>query len=189
VQCTGGTTLTQQPQNCSATGTWQNNGAACAGQVCANGACTGANCTTYNAPICAAATTCDLRTNTCCITETLTPVGTCVSGNTASCPAGQAAFHCLYSCDCPAGQSCCGEINGSTLAGTAVCQSVANGGSCSVTTGFSQAAQLCEQSGECKNGQTCIAQTCIFGSHFKFCGVQSGAPYNCMADPTDAGGQ
>jgi hypothetical protein len=93
----------------------------------------------------------------------------------------------LYSCDCPAGDSCCGELNGGTFAGTAVCQHVASGGSCAVTTGYTVSAQLCEQSEECMNGQRCIAQTCVFSSHFKFCGLQSQAPYYCTADPTDAG--
>jgi hypothetical protein len=101
-----------------------------------------------------------------------------------SCPAGVEPFHCLYSCDCPGGQSCCGEIS-STYAGTAVCQAVADGASCSVTSGFHAAAQLCEQDEECKNGQRCIAQTCtIFNAKFKFCGLQSEPPYSCTADPT-----
>ena len=46
LQCNG-----QQPQNCSATGTWQNNGA-CGGQVCFNGVCTGADCSSYTMAEC-----------------------------------------------------------------------------------------------------------------------------------------
>jgi hypothetical protein len=99
-------------------------------------------------------------------------------------------WHCSYSCDCLAGQSCCGEINLFPFAGTAVCQTIGSSGLCATTSStYSAAAQLCEQSQECKNNQPCIAQTCVGGSHFKFCGVQSGSPYNCTADPTDAGGQ
>jgi hypothetical protein len=188
VQCNGA-----QPQNCGASGTWQNNGSSCGGRACLSGACTGADCTTYNTPICAGDAGCDLRSNTCCVTETLPPVGTCNAGTDAGCSGSGSPqpFHCLYSCDCPAGQSCCGEINGSAFPfpGTAVCQTVAAGGSCKITTGFTAAAQLCEQSVECQNGQACIAQTCVFGSHFKFCGVQSAPPYSCTADPVDAGGQ
>jgi hypothetical protein len=178
-----------QPLGCTTSGAWQDGGASCGGRVCYQGACTGADCTTYAAPVCAGTATCDLRSNTCCVTEAIIPTGTCVSGTDAGCPGTQAPFHCLYSCDCPAGQSCCGELNSGTLAGTAVCQSVANGGSCTVTAGYTATAQLCEQTEECKNGQACIAQTCVFGSHFKFCGLQSGPPYSCTADPTDAGGQ
>jgi hypothetical protein len=50
-------------------------------------------------------------------------------------------------------------------------------------------AQLCQQDAECKNGLPCIAQTCVFGAMFHFCGLQSQAPYRCTANPTDAGGQ
>ena len=188
MQCSGA-----QPQSCSTSGTWQNNGASCGGRVCVGGACTGADCTTYVAPVCAGTTTCDLRTNTCCVTEAITPTGRCVpdgdGGDAGQCNSNEQPFHCLYSCDCPAGQSCCGELNTSNLTGTAVCQTVASGGSCAVTTGYQATAQLCEQTEECQNGKTCIAQTCIFNSHFKFCGLQSQAPYLCTADPLDAGGQ
>jgi hypothetical protein len=86
------------------------------------------------------------------------------------------------------GSSCCGVINTTTFAGGASCEVVADGGACVPGAGQA-AAQLCEQDAECKNGMPCIAQTCVFGSKFKFCGVQSGAPFRCSADPTDAGGQ
>jgi hypothetical protein len=49
------------------------------------------------------------------------------------------------------------------------------------------AAQLCEQDIECKNGQKCIAQTCVLGAKFKICGLQNQPPYNCTADKTDGG--
>jgi hypothetical protein len=42
-------------------------------------------------------------------------------------------------------------------------------------------AQLCEQNEECQNGQPCIAQSCILGAMFHFCGVQSEPPYSCHA--------
>jgi hypothetical protein len=169
---------------------WQNNGASCGGRVCFNGACTGADCNSYSAPVCAGTQTCDLRSNTCCVTPAIPmPTGRCVSGTTATCNTNEAPFHCLYSCDCPAGDSCCGVLNTMTYAGSAICQLVANGGSCA-TTGPNQAtAQLCEQDEECKNGMACIAQTCVFGAKFHFCGLQSQAPYNCTADSGDAGTQ
>jgi hypothetical protein len=177
VQCSG-----EQPQNCSSTGTWQNNGASCGGQVCFNGACTGADCSSYTVADCNGTQACDVRSNTCCITVSLNPTGRCVSGTTSTCNSNEAPFHCRYSCDCPAGDSCCGAINTSTLTGNATCQAVASGGSCSVPAGFTAAAQLCEQDEECMNGQRCIAQTCVFNAMFKFCGLQSQAPYNCTAN-------
>jgi hypothetical protein len=182
LQCaTGG-----QPQNCSpTTGTWQNNGAACGGRACINGACFGADCTTYTPPVCAGDAGCDLRSHTCCVTEAIPPVGTCMAGTDAGC-SGSEPFHCLYSCDCPTGQVCCGQINGTTYAGAATCQTVAAGGNCAVQPSYTTAAQLCEQSQECQNGKTCISQTCtVFGAHFNFCGLQTEAPYNCT--PLDAG--
>ena len=133
-------------------------------------------------PSATARTACDVRSNTCCVTVSLNPTGRCVSGTTATCNSNEAPFHCRYSCDCPAGQSCCGAIDTQTLSGTATCQAVANGGSCSVPAGFTAAAQLCEQDEECKNGQPCIAQTCVFDAMFKFCGLQSQPPYKCTAN-------
>jgi hypothetical protein len=56
------------------------------------------------------------------------------------------------------------------------------GGSCTPPSSGYSTAQLCEQSAECKNGQPCIPQTCVFGAKFKFCGLQSQSPYNCTAD-------
>jgi hypothetical protein len=111
-----------------------------------------------------------------------------VAGTGATCNTNEAPFHCLYSCDCPAGDSCCGVLNTSTFAGSAICQAVADGASCSPTGPGQATAQLCQQDEECKNGKPCIAQTCVFGAKFHFCGLQSQAPYNCTADPTDGGG-
>ena len=115
------------------------------------------------------------------MTETNPPTGTCLSGTTATC-SGSEPFHCRYSCDCPSGQSCCGALNPSTLAGEAVCQTVAPGASCSPPSSGYAAAQLCEQDEECQNGQKCIAQTCIFGAMFKLCGLQKQSPYLCTAN-------
>jgi hypothetical protein len=109
------------------------------------------------------------------------PTGRCVAGASATCNSGEAPFHCRYSCDCPAGDSCCGTLNPTTFNGSATCQAVPNGGSCTPPSN-QVAAQLCEQDEECKNGQPCIAQTCVFGAMFKFCGLQSQSPYNCTAN-------
>jgi hypothetical protein len=149
--------------------------------MCVNGACTGADCSGYTAPACNGSATCDLRSNTCCVTISLNPTGRCVAGNTATCNSGEGPAHCKYSCDCPGGESCCGVLNLSPLSASSNCQALANGGSCTAPAGFATA-QLCEQDAECKNGQPCIAQTCIFGAMFKFCGLQSQSPYNCTAD-------
>jgi hypothetical protein len=179
VQCSG-----EQPQNCGAGGAWQDNGALCvAPQTCVGGACASVDCTTYTAPKCNGNATCDLRTNTCCVTEAFVPTGRCVpdgdSGGT--CNSNESPFHCEYACDCTGGQSCCGTINTSTFAGAASCQAVANGGTC--TPGANEAAaQLCEQDAECKNGQPCIAQTCNFGAMFRFCGIQTQQPFACTAN-------
>jgi hypothetical protein len=178
----------QQPQNCSTAGAWQDNGAACIDQqTCVGGACTGANCSTYTAPVCNGTATCDLHSNTCCVTPALPPTGVCVAGNTATCASGASPFHCQYACECPTGESCCGVINTTNLSGSATCQAVANGGSCTAQTSNQATAQLCKQDAECKNGQRCIAQTCTLGAKFQFCGVQNAPPFNCKADAADAG--
>jgi hypothetical protein len=190
VQCTG-----QQPQNCSAAGTWQSNGNACIDrQTCIAGTCSGVDCSTYTEAVCNGNATCDLNSNTCCVLISLTPTGRCVANGDAGpngdpCNSNEAAYHCRYACDCVSGDSCCGVFDTSTLSGSANCQFLADGGACTVQTGTQTAAQLCEQDAECKNGAKCIAQTCIFNSQFKFCGLQTEAPYRCTANPTDAGGQ
>jgi hypothetical protein len=178
LQCSG-----SQPQSCTTAGAWQNSGASCGGQVCFAGACTGADCSSYTVADCNGSAACDVRSNTCCVSISLNPTGRCVSGTTATCNSNEAPFHCRYSCDCPAGQSCCGTVDTSTFSGSAACQVVANGGSCSgPATSTTATAQLCEQDEECKNGQACISQTCVFGAMFKLCGLQSQAPYKCTAN-------
>jgi hypothetical protein len=183
-QCAG--SGNNQPQSCDATGNWANNGAACGGRVCVSGQCTGADCTSVTVPACNGDAGCDLRSNTCCVTPHLPlPIGQCVAGTTEACTeldGGPSPTHCIYSCDCPAGQSCCGELNSSSFKGEAVCETLANGASCAVGAGFTVANQICLQDEECKNGQKCIAQTCIFSSHFHFCGLHAESPYFCTAD-------
>ena len=151
--------------------------------MCFNGACTGADCSTFTPATCGS-TNCDVRSNTCCITLSTSPTGRCVSGTTSSCNSSEATFHCRYSCDCPAGQSCCGTLNPSNLlsGGDATCQTVAPGGSCTPPPGLASA-QLCLQDEECQNGAKCIYQSCtIFGANFHLCGLQSQSPYNCKAN-------
>jgi hypothetical protein len=65
---------------------------------------------------------------------------------------------------------------------------VPSGGSCTAPSSGYVTEQLCAQDEECQNGQPCIAQTCL-GSTFYFCGLISQAPYNCKANPLDAGEQ
>jgi hypothetical protein len=113
-----------------------------------------------------------------------------VAGNDAGCTGSASPFHCQYACECAAGDSCCGAIEKAfPYTGSASCQAVPSGGSCTGPAAEATA-QLCKQSAECKNGQPCIAQTCTaFAAKFQFCGLQSGPPFDCTADPTDAGGQ
>jgi hypothetical protein len=58
------------------------------------------------------------------------------------------------------------------------CQLVPDNASCKAPAAGYITAQLCQQDAECKNGQRCIAQTCL-GATFFFCGLQSEAPFNC----------
>ncbi len=138
-------------------------------------------CVAYAAPLCGT-TPCDLRSNTCCISLTLQT--SCIAGASAKCPSNEAAIHCLQACECGGGLSCCGVDN--TLVGIVQtqCQSVPNGGLCSPhpQTTAQASAQLCKLSSECKNGQACIAQTCVYGAMLSICGVQSQDPFDCKAN-------
>jgi hypothetical protein len=170
-----------QPQTCNSSGAWVNNGDACpARQTCSGGVCTGVDCSNYTAPICGDGG-CDLTANTCCVTPALpAPTGACEPGTSNPCDGGASPFHCAYACDCVAGDSCCGAINTTTYQGSATCQAVPSGGSC--TGPLNEAtAQLCKQDSECQNGQPCIAQSCLAGAMFHFCGVQSQPPFRCVA--------
>ena len=73
-------------------------------------------------------------------------------------------------------------LNTSTFTGDVECQLVPDGASCKAPAAGYLTAQLCEQDAECKNGQKCILQTCVFGIVTRFCGVVSQAPYNCKAN-------
>jgi hypothetical protein len=154
--------------------------------VCFEGVCSGADCTNYTIATCSGTTPCDLRSNTCCLTLSLGgSTEACLAGANTSC--GSALpDHCRYSCDCPAGESCCGDVNASTFSGSTTCQLVPSGGSCTPPASGYVTAQLCAEDDECQNGQPCIAQTCLGGT-FYFCGLQSEQPYNCKANAIDAG--
>ncbi len=147
----------------------------------------------YVAPVCGAqsgATGCDLRTNICCLTQTL--AGTCIPKG-GSCPSGQASVGCLQAAECPLGQSCCGVIEDIQGAVISSCRNVAQGGNCPyapyAAISLYQGVQLCKTDAECKNvtdagtPQLCIHQTCYMGAMLSMCGVQSTAPLSCAASP------
>ncbi len=147
----------------------------------------------YVPPVCgvqSGAAGCDLRTSTCCLTQTL--IGTCVAKGTA-CPSGQASVGCLQALECPSGQSCCGvveDIQGAVISG---CQNVPLGGHCPYSpytpVSLYQGVQLCKTDAECKSltdagtPDLCIHQTCFMGAMLSMCGVQSTAPLSCSASP------
>lgn len=145
-------------------------------------------------PVCgsqAGAVGCDLRQNTCCLTQTL--VGSWLAGSSATCPSGQATIHCLQALDCPSGMSCCGVVEDIQGAVVSSCQNVPAGGNCPYAnyTPFSlyQGVQLCKTNAECKNvtdagaPEPCVHQTCFMGAMLSMCGVQSTAPLSCSASP------
>ncbi len=145
------------------------------------------NCTNnYVAPPCGMAadgtpTTCDLRSNTCCITISLAE--RCIPGANAKCNSNEAAVHCSNACDCFGGNVCCGVINTLVGAVQTICQDIPDGGLCNPhpPTNTQASGQLCTTDGECKNGQGCIHQTCELGATLNVCGLQSQDPFNCMA--------
>ena len=144
------------------------------------------NCTsTYVAPPCGmtadgTATTCDLRSNTCCITISLDE--RCIPGANAKCNSNEAAVHCSNACDCFNGNVCCGVINTLVGAVQTICQDIPDGGLCNPhpPTNTQASGQLCTTDDECKNGQGCINQTCEFGAVLNVCGLQSQDPFDCM---------
>ncbi|MGH7269911.1 MAG: hypothetical protein ACREJ3_05720 [Polyangiaceae bacterium] len=135
-------------------------------------------CSSYTAPMCGT-TPCDLRSNTCCVQFSL--AARCIAGKNAQCASNEVTVHCLQACECGGGESCCGVEN--TLLGvvTSTCQNVPSGANCQPypQTNTQAAAQLCQMTSECQNGQPCTAQTCIYGAMLKICGLQSQAPFNC----------
>ncbi|HLK37472.1 MAG TPA: hypothetical protein VKU41_12020 [Polyangiaceae bacterium] len=138
-----------------------------------------ATCGPYVAPMCGT-TPCDLRSNTCCVSLSLQTQ--CIKGANATCPSNQATLHCSQACDCPSGTVCCGVEN--TIQGVVqtVCQNVPDGGFCSPhpQTSTQASGQLCKVSSECKNGEGCIYQSCVYGAMLYVCGLQSQSPFNCM---------
>jgi hypothetical protein len=139
-------------------------------------------CGNYVVPLCGT-TPCDLHNHTCCVTP-FPLAGRCIAGANANCMNTEATFHCAYACECPQGQVCCGIIDTLVGFGTASCQTIGQGGFCPPhpNTASQAAAQLCKVDAECTNGQPCIAQTCVYGAMFHFCGLQSQSPYNCTAN-------
>jgi hypothetical protein len=125
----------------------------------------------YVAPVCGT-TTCDLRTKTCCLPNDDGGPGAayCLSGNSVSCGANIATFHCGGVDDCPSGDVCCGDYDLKALTAETVCQKP----SCAL-------AQFCRTSAECPSGVQCLAQSCALGANVHLCGLKSGPPYNCVA--------
>jgi hypothetical protein len=122
---------------------------------------------------------CDLRSNTCCVDLNFN--ARCIPGADAKCNSNEATGHCLQECECPTGTVCCGVEN--TLVGVVQtsCQNIPDGGHCSPypQTSYSASAQLCAFNSECKNGEDCITQTCIYNVVVQVCGLQSQAPFSC----------
>ncbi len=134
-------------------------------------------CDDYKVTPCGSAP-CDLRSNTCCVSET-TFATRCLPGTNAACTTKEATLHCSNGCECSDGKVCCGISN--TIAGSiqSVCQAVPNGGQCSPypPTSTQASAQFCKADSQCKNGQGCIHQTCTYegvSGTFDICGLQSG---------------
>jgi hypothetical protein len=142
----------------------------------------GNSCPNYVAPFCGTSP-CDLRFNTCCVTFSLDT--RCIPGIHASCNSNEATLHCTQACECGGGDSCCGVEN--TILGVVQteCQNVPDGGLCNPhpQTTTEASAQLCVDTSECKNGEACIKQSCIYGAMLSVCGLQSQDPFDCMASP------
>ena len=138
-------------------------------------------CVSYTPPACGT-TPCDLRTHTCCVTFSLQ--ARCLAGANAKCASNEASIHCQQACECSGGQVCCGVMNKIVGVVQSVCQSVPSGGLCvpNPQTVSQASAQLCTETAECQNGQPCVSQTCIYGANVKVCGLQSQAPFNCVAN-------
>ncbi len=122
---------------------------------------------------------CDLRSNTCCFT--ITGVARCLPGASAKCASNEATGHCLNACDCAGGTVCCGVMN--TILGVvqSQCQDIPDGGLCNPhpQTSTQASMQLCRDTSECKNGEACTKQTCVYNVTGTACGLQSQSPFNC----------
>jgi hypothetical protein len=137
-------------------------------------------CPNYVAPNCGA-TACDLRSNTCCVDFSFDT--RCIPGANAKCNSNEATLHCTSACECEVGSVCCGVEN--TILGVVQtqCQAVPDGGLCNPhpQTTTQASAQICQTTDECRNGQDCIKQTCIYGATLSVCGLQSQDPFDCEA--------
>jgi hypothetical protein len=136
------------------------------------------SCDEYTAPMCGMMP-CDLRSNTCCLDLNFN--ARCLPGANANCNSNEATGHCLQQCECPADTVCCGVENSLVGVVQTACQSVPDGGHCQPypQTSITAAAQLCHVNSECKTGDNCITQTCIYNLVVQVCGLQSQAPFNC----------
>ncbi len=125
----------------------------------------------YVVPVCGTSP-CDLRSKTCCLPNDDGGPGAayCLNGNSVSCGANVATFHCGGVDDCPSGDVCCGDYDLKALTAETVCQKP----SCAL-------AQFCRTSAECPSGVQCLAQSCALGANVHLCGLKSGPPYNCVA--------
>jgi hypothetical protein len=129
-------------------------------------------------------TPCPLTSNVCCIDvlgngHCMPPGSTCTN---------EAVFKCVERTDCPTNEICCGIADQTTATAGSECQDVAstNNQCTPVATSASStqgSAQLCQTNAECLTG-TCIWQDCTVGTlkpSLTFCGLQSAAPFNCVA--------
>jgi hypothetical protein len=103
----------------------------------------------------------------------------CLPGQNAACATNEATLHCSNGCECGGDTVCCGISN--TIVGSiqSVCQSVPSGGQCQPypDTTTTASAQFCKADSQCKNGQGCIHQTCMYmgvTAVFDMCGLQPG---------------
>jgi hypothetical protein len=134
-------------------------------------------------PFCEPMRPCDLKSNTCCLSQTLQ--ATCLA-HPMTCPSGTASFGCLGVADCPtAGQKCCGSADSNAMVAQTACQMLGTNGLCSgKNTTTSAFAQVCRATSECGGGLRCISQSCAIGAglppaNLSMCGLQSAAPFNC----------
>lgn len=105
----------------------------------------------------------------------------------ASCP-NDAVFKCVEKTDCPSGQVCCGVADQAAATAGSACQDVAaTGNHCTPVatsaTSTQGSAQLCQTNAECITG-SCLWQDCTVGTlspSLTMCGLQSAAPFNCVA--------
>jgi hypothetical protein len=134
---------------------------------------------TYTAPLCGAMP-CDLRSNTCCVDFSLN--ARCIAGANGRCNSNEATLHCTQACECSNGNVCCGVEN--TILGVVQtqCQSIADGGLCNPhpQTTTQASAQICATTDECKNGMSCLKQSCVYGAMLSVCGLQSQDPFDCV---------